>query len=209
MPRWDSNFKLNKMKIANYLLLLFLFLFNFAFSQNENLQDVVYLKNGSIIRGLIIEQVPNKSLKIQTADKSVFVYDINEVEKITKEANQNKTEGYVIQHKIKDLDKQGRLDATKYYRGYKGAQVGTFFASLFGGPLGLIPAVSCSSTPPPEETLYNVNHPNPELFDYPEYKKGYSDKARKMKKVKTWVSFGIGMGINLVVFSAIVTAASQ
>ncbi len=49
------------------------------------LQEVVYLKNGSIIRGTIMEQVPGVSLKIQTADGSVFVYSMDEVEKITKE----------------------------------------------------------------------------------------------------------------------------
>lgn len=55
-----------------------------ARSKNE-LQDVVYLKNGSIIRGLIIEQVPNVSLKVQTADGNVFVFQMDEVAKITKE----------------------------------------------------------------------------------------------------------------------------
>jgi len=55
-----------------------------AFAQN-NYQDVVYLKNGSIIRGVIIEQVPNESLKIETADRSVFAFRIDEVERMTKE----------------------------------------------------------------------------------------------------------------------------
>ena len=54
-------------------------------NSTSDLQDVVYLKNGSIIRGLIIEQIPNVSLKIQTADGSVFVYKIDEIEKMTKE----------------------------------------------------------------------------------------------------------------------------
>lgn len=36
-----------------------------AFTMNaQQYQDVVYLKNGSVIRGLITEQIPNKSLKI-------------------------------------------------------------------------------------------------------------------------------------------------
>lgn len=48
-------------------------------------QDVVYLKNGSVIRGMVVEQVPNVSLKIRTADGSVFVYAMDQVEKITKE----------------------------------------------------------------------------------------------------------------------------
>ena len=75
------------MKSAPWLLLCFLFaafiLTSAAFAQE--MQDVVYLKNGSIIRGLVIEQVPGKSLKIRTRDGSVFVYTMEEVERITKE----------------------------------------------------------------------------------------------------------------------------
>lgn len=51
----------------------------------QNYTETVYLKNGTIIRGIVIEQVPNASLKIQTSDGSVFSYSIEEVEKITKE----------------------------------------------------------------------------------------------------------------------------
>lgn len=54
----------------------------------QEMQDVVYLKNGSIIRGMVIEQVPGKSLKIKTSDGSVFVYSMDEVERITKEETQ-------------------------------------------------------------------------------------------------------------------------
>jgi hypothetical protein len=53
---------------------------------DQQMDDVVYLKNGSIIRGMILEQVPNQSLKIQTKDGNLFVYQMSEVEKITKEA---------------------------------------------------------------------------------------------------------------------------
>jgi len=66
-------------------LLLFALIATVSFGQS-NYQDVVYLKNGSIIRGVIIEQVPNKSIKIETADRSVFVYQMDEIEKLTKEA---------------------------------------------------------------------------------------------------------------------------
>jgi hypothetical protein len=47
--------------------------------------DVLYLKNGSVIRGMIIEQTPNVSLKIQTKDGSIFVYDMEDVLKFAKE----------------------------------------------------------------------------------------------------------------------------
>lgn len=49
------------------------------------MRDVVYLKNGSIVKGTIIEMVPNQSIKIQTGDGSVFVYTMAEVDRITKE----------------------------------------------------------------------------------------------------------------------------
>ena len=71
------------------MLLLFAFITTMAFGQN-NYQDVVYLKNGSIIRGVIIEQVPNKSIKIETADRNVFVYQMDEIEKLTKEQYQGR-----------------------------------------------------------------------------------------------------------------------
>ncbi len=54
-------------------------------SKPDQYIEVVYLKNGSIIRGIIIEQTPNVQIKIQTKDGSVFVYKMDEVEKITKE----------------------------------------------------------------------------------------------------------------------------
>ena len=55
--------------------------------ENKNVKyvDVVYIKNGSIIRGVIIEQIPNVQIKIQTKDGSVFVYKMDEIEKMTKE----------------------------------------------------------------------------------------------------------------------------
>lgn len=51
----------------------------------SNYEEVVYLKNGSIIRGIIIEEIPGKSVKIQTRERNVFVYQFDEIEKLTKE----------------------------------------------------------------------------------------------------------------------------
>ena len=51
--------------------------------------DMVHLKNGSMIKGVIIEQTPNESLKIQTSDGSIFVYLYDEILKITKEVPKN------------------------------------------------------------------------------------------------------------------------
>ena len=50
--------------------------------------DVVYLKNGSVIKGTVIEQVPNKQIKIQTKDGNIFVFEYDEIEKFKKEVEQ-------------------------------------------------------------------------------------------------------------------------
>lgn len=58
-----------------------------AYAQaQQHQQDEVHLKNGSIIRGIIVEQVPNVSIKVNTADGSVFVYAMDEVARIAKVA---------------------------------------------------------------------------------------------------------------------------
>lgn len=56
----------------------------FAFAQTK-WQDVIYLKNGSVIRGDVVEMVPDETVKIQTFDGSVFVYPYADVEKFAKE----------------------------------------------------------------------------------------------------------------------------
>jgi hypothetical protein len=75
-------------------LILFELVTSLAFAQSTY-EDVVYLKNGSIIRGAIIEHVPDKSIKIKTADRSMFVYQMDEIEKFTKEeiTNENDSSG--------------------------------------------------------------------------------------------------------------------
>jgi hypothetical protein len=65
--------------------LLILFYFVPSLSAQQLMQDVVYLKDGSVIRGQIIEQIPNVSIKIQTKDGNIFVCKMEEVDKIVKE----------------------------------------------------------------------------------------------------------------------------
>ena len=54
-----------------------------SFAQSTTV-DILYLKNGSVIRGSIIELVPNATVKIRTSDGSLFVYKMDEVDKIEK-----------------------------------------------------------------------------------------------------------------------------
>lgn len=76
-------------RFVKSVCLFFILFFTSISVQAQNQQEVVYLKNGSIVRGVIIEQIPNSSLKIQTVDGSIFAYKMEDVEKITKEVTPN------------------------------------------------------------------------------------------------------------------------
>ncbi|PRY99741.1 outer membrane beta-barrel protein [Marinilabilia salmonicolor] len=67
-----------------FLALILLGLTIASFSQN-NFRDVVHLKNGSIIKGNVTEIIPDKHIKIATADGSIFVYEMSEIDKMSKE----------------------------------------------------------------------------------------------------------------------------
>lgn len=70
-------------KIYLLAILLFITLFQ-SYSQTR---DVLYLKNGSIIYGKLIEITDNQ-YKIRTSDKSIFVFKDEEVEKYVKSMNE-------------------------------------------------------------------------------------------------------------------------
>ncbi|MDE6270918.1 MAG: hypothetical protein K2M12_08730, partial [Muribaculaceae bacterium] len=55
-----------------------------AFGMTLLAKEVVYLKNGSILKGDIIEEVPGVSLKLKTSDGNVFVYSMDEIQRIEK-----------------------------------------------------------------------------------------------------------------------------
>ena len=51
----------------------------------QQYNDVVYLKNGGKVIGVIVEQIPNVSIKIEMTNGSVMIFKMDEIEKITKE----------------------------------------------------------------------------------------------------------------------------
>lgn len=94
-----------------------------------------------------------------------------------------------------DFFNQGRLDASKYYDGYKGAGTGTLVTSLVSPLVGLIPAIACSSTQPKD---LNLHYPNAEMMKNFDYYNGYTQKSKKIKQGKVWKNWGIAFGANLV-----------
>ena len=95
-------------------------------------KDIVYLKNGSVIKGMILEMIPDKTIKIQTADGNIFVYNMSEVEKISKEVAAPISEP-------KPTDEHPSKEGQRSYesqRGYQGQSTdegaGPMF-SIYGG----------------------------------------------------------------------------
>lgn len=112
------------------LLISLLLISVVIYAQRNNLVDVVYLKNGSILRGIIIEQVPNESIKLQTADGNIFVYQTSEIEKITKEDTVRQSRNQLAYGD----------NGVQHRKGYIGLSIGPSFAvgDLSDLPVGLI-----------------------------------------------------------------------
>lgn len=67
---------------------------NMSFSQNY--QDIVFLKNGEVVKGIITEQVINQHILIRTEIGSLVKYDLEEIQKIEKLINKDKLKGEPI-----------------------------------------------------------------------------------------------------------------
>ncbi len=103
------------MKIAKFCIVsIAVFLFSATVSFAQNYQEVVYLKNGSVIKGLITEQIPNESVTIETSDGSLIICKMEDVLKITKEFP-------VKDNSSKTVDKSGYAwNIAPRYRGFVG-----------------------------------------------------------------------------------------
>lgn len=73
------------MRVLSAIVLALLVCTSAAFA--DTMIDVVYLKNGSIVRGTITERqtFPEVKITIKTGDGSVFVFTADQIEKITQE----------------------------------------------------------------------------------------------------------------------------
>jgi hypothetical protein len=83
-----KNFKLYSLLTtfkAPFFLLLFSLLATPLLAQKKNWQDVVYLKNGSILRGELAADPAGGTVKIETAGRNLFVFQAAEVEKVSRE----------------------------------------------------------------------------------------------------------------------------
>jgi predicted transcriptional regulator len=71
--------------MKKYFLILIVLLWSQASYSQSNVLETIYLKNGSIIKGMIVEIVPNSSYTIKTSDGSTIVCNSADILKITRE----------------------------------------------------------------------------------------------------------------------------
>jgi opacity protein-like surface antigen len=125
-----------------------LFLFSLTLSAQDRVEDVVYLKNGSIIRGEITEMKENDFLKIETVGRNLFVISMDEVEDIRLESVEGqlyfKEKGYMNRSGIEILNANSG-SSPRFYM-VNGYQFNSRFGAGFGigftpynDPLTLIP----------------------------------------------------------------------
>jgi hypothetical protein len=93
----------SKTNNMNKVVILFssLFIAINSFAQNN---DVVYLKNGSIIKGKISEIKPDDYVKLQTYDGSLWVFKNSDIEKYEKADMQKEDEKENIKKKFFKVD---------------------------------------------------------------------------------------------------------
>lgn len=188
------------MKKLIFTVLTSIFTISICFSQ-----DIITKKTSEDIQAKVLE-VTTTEIKYKKFDNqngptfTILKSDVlmvryeNGTKDIFNEEKKNETVSTPTQSSG-DLFIQGQTDASRYYKGYKGAGTGTLITSLVSPLVGLIPAIACSSTQPKE---INLNYPNADLMKKSDYYNGYTQKSKKIKQGKVWTNFGIAFGVNLV-----------
>lgn len=71
------------------VLLITMAAVSIAQGQNSKREDVIYLRNGDVVRGELVGSNAGETLRIQVDDSNILLYDISEVSKISKEDRVN------------------------------------------------------------------------------------------------------------------------
>ena len=180
------------------LLLAFCFIaFFFSAMAESVVRDVVKLKDGSVVKGAIVQTASAESIQLTTIDGDVLVYQLSDVLEISQEEETVADQTIAMEEEaivengteetIDDCSK-GRNDAQNNYDG-KGALVGaTWATTLLATPLfGMIPAFIGAFSEPKIEAM---NIPDQKECDTnSEYRKCYTDEAKRIKKKKALKAF--------------------
>lgn len=140
------------MRLSILATLLFLLVGGIAYAQKRG-DEIVYLKNGSVIRGTVLELIQGQQVKVQTADGSIFVYSTAEIERIVKDAplGRRAFSGYVEKRGYIGLSVGAAYSSDL---AHLGAQVSLAdFGFLFTPNVGIAAKIGVRG--------YDVEHPKP------------------------------------------------
>jgi hypothetical protein len=166
---------------------------------NSFSQDMITKKTSEDIKAKVIEVTINeiKYKKFDNLNGPLFTLLKSDVLMIRYE-NGSKDIFNEVQNTVtanassNDMSIKGKQDAITNYKGKSSGAGWTAAATILTSPvLGLIPAITCSSTEPSDE---NLNYKDPELMKNNDYNTAYTKQAHKTKKKKIWTSFGVGSG---------------
>lgn len=179
--------------------IIFYTLFTISTITNSFSQDMITKKSSEDIKAKVIEVTINeiKYKKFDNLNGPLFTILKSDVLMIRYE-NGSKDIFNEVQNSVtanassNDMSIKGRQDAITNYKGKSSGAGWTAAATILTSPvLGLIPAISCSSTEPSDE---NLNYKDTELMKNNDYNTAYTKQAHKTKKKKIWTSFGVGSG---------------
>lgn len=95
----------------------------------QMISDIVYLKNGTVIKGMIVEQVPGKTIKVRTADNLLIEINYQDIARIVKEETYAKERGNTVVH--------SRELKNYYFRFNGGFYTGDALGYVVGTAVGL------------------------------------------------------------------------
>ncbi len=98
-------------KLISFILFAIALALSINLSAQTYFNDIVYLKNDSIVKGEIIEINPETNIKIITQDGGVFVFEMRDIKKITS-VKGDKVEKPSIS--IKNTPKYIKTNSTQY-----------------------------------------------------------------------------------------------
>jgi hypothetical protein len=133
--------------------ILLILLLGVSSSFAQEYEDVIYLKDGGVRRGLIQEQVPNEAVKLKTSYGEIFVITWSEISRIVKEEktavltpNSHYTRYFFVPNAFPLKKTSGYLQTT-YLMGWS-ANYGVsdytsigFLTTLFGQPFIVTPKI--------------------------------------------------------------------
>lgn len=78
--------------MKKFVLFFVLLIVDYAMAEAQNNQETIYLKNGNIVKGIILKEEPNGQISMTTSEGNFFVFNKDEIDKVVYSANSSSKE---------------------------------------------------------------------------------------------------------------------